>query len=144
MMTALLRNEADTATITVSTALGQIKEGNVRALAGTSMRQSCSCRTRRLLGRRYAVSMSPFGMKSPGQPAWMPRSSPALVLPEPLEPIQCQGRERALVAREGLLRAGQYFSWSWTRGGDLAGSIGVRPEWNAVVYKHLLRAHIRI
>ena len=38
MMTALLRNEADTATITVSTALGQIKEGNVRALAGTSMR----------------------------------------------------------------------------------------------------------
>src|SRR5262245_10923598 len=38
MLTALLRNDADTATITVSTALGQIKEGNIRALAGTSMR----------------------------------------------------------------------------------------------------------
>ena len=35
--------------------------------------------------------------------------------------------------REGLLRAGQYFSWSWTRGGEPAGSIGVRPEWDAVV-----------
>ena len=38
MLTALLRNEADTAIITVSTALGQIKEGKVRALAGVSMR----------------------------------------------------------------------------------------------------------
>ena len=38
MLTALLRNEADTAIITVSTALGQIKEGKIRALAGTSMR----------------------------------------------------------------------------------------------------------
>src|SRR5829696_5456169 len=38
MLTALLKNEADTAVITVSTALGQIKEGKVRALAGVSMR----------------------------------------------------------------------------------------------------------
>jgi tripartite-type tricarboxylate transporter receptor subunit TctC len=38
MLTALLRNEADTAIITVSTALGQIKEGKIRALAGASMR----------------------------------------------------------------------------------------------------------
>ena len=37
MLTALLRNEADTAVITVSTALGQISEGKVRALAGVSM-----------------------------------------------------------------------------------------------------------
>jgi tripartite-type tricarboxylate transporter receptor subunit TctC len=38
MLTALLRNEADTAIITVSTSLGQIKEGKIRALAGASMR----------------------------------------------------------------------------------------------------------
>jgi hypothetical protein len=35
--------------------------------------------------------------------------------------------------REGLLQAGQYFSWSWTRGEEPAGSIGVRTEWDAVV-----------
>jgi tripartite-type tricarboxylate transporter receptor subunit TctC len=35
MLTAMLRGEADTAIITVSTSLGQIKEGKVRALAGT-------------------------------------------------------------------------------------------------------------
>ena len=34
MLTALLRGETDTAVITVSTALGQIKEGKVRTLAG--------------------------------------------------------------------------------------------------------------
>ena len=38
MLTSLLRNEADTAVITVSTALGQIREGKVRALAGLAMR----------------------------------------------------------------------------------------------------------
>src|SRR3954466_13809534 len=38
MLTALLRNEADTAIITVSTSLGQIREGKVRALAGASER----------------------------------------------------------------------------------------------------------
>jgi tripartite-type tricarboxylate transporter receptor subunit TctC len=38
MLTALLKDEADTAIITVSTALGQIRDGKVRALAGASMR----------------------------------------------------------------------------------------------------------
>ena len=38
MLTSLLKDEADTAIITVSTALGQIREGKVRALAGVSMR----------------------------------------------------------------------------------------------------------
>ena len=38
MLTALLRGDADTAIITVSTSLGQVREGKVRALAGTSMR----------------------------------------------------------------------------------------------------------
>jgi len=38
MLTALLRGEADTAVITVSTALGQIKEGKIRALAGLANR----------------------------------------------------------------------------------------------------------
>ncbi len=37
MLTSLLRNDADTAIITVSTSLGQVKEGKIRALAGTSM-----------------------------------------------------------------------------------------------------------
>src|SRR5262249_18717521 len=37
MLTSLLKDEADTAVITVSTSLGQIKEGKVRALAGISM-----------------------------------------------------------------------------------------------------------
>jgi tripartite-type tricarboxylate transporter receptor subunit TctC len=38
MLTALLKNEADTAIITVSTALGQVREGKIRALAGISER----------------------------------------------------------------------------------------------------------
>jgi tripartite-type tricarboxylate transporter receptor subunit TctC len=38
MLTSLLRNDADTAIITVSTSLGMIKEGKVRALAGISER----------------------------------------------------------------------------------------------------------
>jgi tripartite-type tricarboxylate transporter receptor subunit TctC len=37
MLTSLLKNEADTAIITLSTALGQIREGRVRALAGAAM-----------------------------------------------------------------------------------------------------------
>ena len=37
MLTALLKNEADTSMITVSTSLGQIREGKVRALAIGSM-----------------------------------------------------------------------------------------------------------
>ena len=35
--------------------------------------------------------------------------------------------------RKGLLHAGQDFSWSWTRGGDAAGSVTVRVEDAAVV-----------
>ena len=38
MLTSLLRNEADTAIITVSTSLGQMREGKIRALAGISQR----------------------------------------------------------------------------------------------------------
>src|SRR5688572_12424357 len=38
MLTSLLKDEADTAIITVSTSLGQIREGKIRALAGASMR----------------------------------------------------------------------------------------------------------
>jgi len=38
MQLALLRNDADTAIITVSTSLGQIREGKIRALAGASIR----------------------------------------------------------------------------------------------------------
>jgi tripartite-type tricarboxylate transporter receptor subunit TctC len=38
MLTALIRGDADTAVLTISTALGQIQEGKVRALAGTSRR----------------------------------------------------------------------------------------------------------
>ena len=38
MLTSLLRNDADTAVITVSTSLGQIKEGKIRALAGAATR----------------------------------------------------------------------------------------------------------
>ena len=52
MLTALLRNDADTATITLSTALGQIKEGKVRALAGTSSRPMLSLPDTHLLDRR--------------------------------------------------------------------------------------------
>jgi hypothetical protein len=35
--------------------------------------------------------------------------------------------------REGRLRAGQHFSWSWTCSGEPSGSIRVRTEWDAVV-----------
>jgi tripartite-type tricarboxylate transporter receptor subunit TctC len=38
MLTSLLRNDADTAVITLSTSLGQINEGKIRALAGAAMR----------------------------------------------------------------------------------------------------------
>jgi tripartite-type tricarboxylate transporter receptor subunit TctC len=38
MLLALLRNDADTAIITVSTSLGQIRDGKIRALAGVSAR----------------------------------------------------------------------------------------------------------
>jgi hypothetical protein len=35
--------------------------------------------------------------------------------------------------REGRLHTSQYFSWSWTRGGEPSGSINVRTEVDAVV-----------
>ncbi len=38
MLTSLLRGDADTAIITVSTSLGQVREGKIRALAGASDR----------------------------------------------------------------------------------------------------------
>ncbi len=38
MLTSLLRGDADTAVITVSTSLGQVREGKIRALAGAAMR----------------------------------------------------------------------------------------------------------
>ncbi len=38
MLTSLLRGDADTAIITVSTSLGQVREGKIRALAGASTR----------------------------------------------------------------------------------------------------------
>jgi tripartite-type tricarboxylate transporter receptor subunit TctC len=38
MLTSLLRNDADTAIITLSTALGQIKEGKIRVLASAAKR----------------------------------------------------------------------------------------------------------
>lgn len=38
MLTALLRGDADSAVITVSTSLGQVREGRVRALAAASLR----------------------------------------------------------------------------------------------------------
>jgi tripartite-type tricarboxylate transporter receptor subunit TctC len=38
MLTSLLRGDADTAIITVSTSLGQVREGKIRALAGVSAR----------------------------------------------------------------------------------------------------------
>jgi len=38
MLLSLLRGEADTAIITVSTSLGQVRDGKIRALAGASMR----------------------------------------------------------------------------------------------------------
>jgi hypothetical protein len=36
--------------------------------------------------------------------------------------------------REGRLRAGQSFSWSWTRGGTPSGSISVQTETEAVLF----------
>jgi len=41
--------------------------------------------------------------------------------------------------REGRLRPGQYFSWSWTWGGEPSGNIGVRTEASTVVWMYRLR-----
>ena len=77
MLTSLLRNDADTAIITVSTALGQIREGKIRALAGAAMRPMPQLPDTPPPGRRYPASMSPFGTASSGPPAWILRWSPA-------------------------------------------------------------------
>jgi hypothetical protein len=42
--------------------------------------------------------------------------------------------------REGRLRAGQHFSWSWTCGGEPSGTIKVRTEGDAVVLIYRARS----
>jgi tripartite-type tricarboxylate transporter receptor subunit TctC len=55
MLLALLRGEADTAIITVSTSLGQVRDGKIRALAGASMRPM-----------RQLPNVPPVGQTIPG------------------------------------------------------------------------------
>ena len=76
MLTSLLRNDADTAIITVSTALGQIKEGRIGHLPALRCGRCPNSRTPRQPGRRYPVLMSPFGTASWGPPAWILHWSP--------------------------------------------------------------------
>ncbi|HYD58161.1 MAG TPA: tripartite tricarboxylate transporter substrate binding protein [Burkholderiales bacterium] len=77
MLTALLRGDADTAIITVSTSLGQVREGKIRALAGASMRPM-----------RQLPDVPPVGKTIPGfdVAVWHGIVGPA-------------GMDRALVAR---------------------------------------------
>jgi tripartite-type tricarboxylate transporter receptor subunit TctC len=77
MLTSLLRGDADTAIITVSTSLGQVRDGKVRALAGTSMRPM-----------RQLPDVPPVGQTIPGFDAavWHGIAGPA-------------GMDAALVAR---------------------------------------------
>ena len=42
--------------------------------------------------------------------------------------------------REGRLRAGRQFSWSWTSGGETSGTIKVRSEVDAVVLMYQARS----
>jgi hypothetical protein len=42
--------------------------------------------------------------------------------------------------REGRLRADQYFSCSWTRGGEPSGNISVHTEWDAVILVYRSRS----
>ena len=44
--------------------------------------------------------------------------------------------------REGRLRAGQQFSWSWTSGGETSGTIKVRSEVDAVVLMYQARSFL--
>ena len=44
--------------------------------------------------------------------------------------------------REGRLRAGQQFSWSWTSGGEPSGTINVRTEVDAVVLIYRVRSFL--
>jgi tripartite-type tricarboxylate transporter receptor subunit TctC len=57
MLTSLLKDEADTAIITVSTSLGQIKEGKARALAGISMQPMQQLPDTPPVGRTIKASM---------------------------------------------------------------------------------------
>jgi hypothetical protein len=43
--------------------------------------------------------------------------------------------------RDGRLRPGQYFSWSWTCGGEPSANINVRTEANAVVLRYRSRSY---
>jgi hypothetical protein len=45
-------------------------------------------------------------------------------------------------SREGRLRAGQQFSWSWTSGGEPSGTIKVRTEADAVVLLYRVRSFL--
>ena len=76
MLTSLLRNDADTAIITISTALAQIKEGKIRALAGAAMRPMPQLPDTPPAWRCYPVLTSPFGTASWGPPAWILHLSP--------------------------------------------------------------------
>ena len=44
--------------------------------------------------------------------------------------------------REGRLRAGRQFSWSWTSGGEPSGTIKVRSEVDAVVLMYRVRSFL--
>jgi hypothetical protein len=43
--------------------------------------------------------------------------------------------------RDGRLRPGQYFSWSWSRGGEPSGNINVRTDLGAVVLMYRSRSY---
>jgi hypothetical protein len=53
----------------------------------------------------------------------------------------CKSIDVRHLQREGRLWAGQRFSWSWTRGSEPSGSIGVRTETDAVVLIFRSRSH---
>ena len=46
--------------------------------------------------------------------------------------------------REGRLRAGQQFSWSWTSGGEPSGTINVHTEADAVVLIYRVRSFLAV
>ena len=75
MLTALLRNEADTAIITVSTSLGQIKEGkDPRARRRLDAADAATAGHAAGRADHAAASTSASGTASPRRPAWIPRS----------------------------------------------------------------------
>jgi hypothetical protein len=52
----------------------------------------------------------------------------------------CKSIDVRIWHRIGRLRAGQYFSWSWTCRGEPSGNINVRTEWDAVVLVYRIRS----